>query len=58
MRFNNIKFSSISDEKDQTVQKGKSKSMDNIVLKTSQSDKIAQISKKVEEQVFFYFDSL
>ncbi|XP_033232263.1 uncharacterized protein LOC117183153 isoform X2 [Belonocnema kinseyi] len=44
-------ISSISDKKDQTFENEKSKSMDNIFLKTSQNDKIAQISKRIEKQL-------
>lgn len=41
---------SISDEKTQ-LQKRKSPSVDNIVLKTTQAEKIAEISRKIEKQV-------
>lgn len=41
---------SISDEKTQ-LQKRKSSSVDNIVLKTTQAEKIAEISRKIEKQV-------
>ncbi|XP_035735087.1 zinc finger protein Dzip1-like [Vespa mandarinia] len=43
-------ISSISDEKTQ-LQKRKSPSADNIVLKTTQAEKIAEISKKIEKQL-------
>ncbi|KAF7381549.1 hypothetical protein HZH66_013943 [Vespula vulgaris] len=43
-------ISSISDEKTQ-LQKRKSPSVDNIVLKTTQAEKIAEISKKIEKQL-------
>ncbi|KAL2730828.1 zinc finger protein Dzip1 [Vespula squamosa] len=43
-------ISSISDEKTQH-QKRKSPSVDNIVLKTTQAEKIAEISKKIEKQL-------
>ncbi|XP_025075747.1 protein MLP2-like [Pogonomyrmex barbatus] len=43
--------SSFTERKDYTLQKEKSMSTGNIVLKTSQSDKIAEISKKIQEQL-------
>ncbi|XP_020292118.1 zinc finger protein DZIP1L [Pseudomyrmex gracilis] len=46
-------FSSLSfpERRENTLQKEKSLSTGNIVLKTSQSDKIAEISKKIQEQL-------
>lgn len=45
-----VLIESISDEKTQ-LQKRKSPSVDNIVLKTTQAEKIAEISRKIEKQV-------
>ncbi|XP_015179501.1 PREDICTED: zinc finger protein DZIP1L [Polistes dominula] len=44
-------ISSISDEKVQAFQKRKSPSVDNIILRTTQAEKIAEISKKIEKQL-------
>ncbi|KAK2579073.1 hypothetical protein KPH14_012668 [Odynerus spinipes] len=44
-------ISSISDEKGQILQQRRSRSIDNIVLKTTQTEKIAEISKRIEEQL-------
>ncbi|XP_014604439.1 PREDICTED: protein PFC0760c [Polistes canadensis] len=44
-------ISSMSDEKVQAIQKRKSSSVDNIILKTTQAEKIAEISKKIEKQL-------
>lgn len=44
-------ISNFSEARDYTLQKEKSMSTGNIILKTSQSDKIAEISKKIQEQV-------
>jgi len=42
---------SFADGREYALQKEKSMSTGNIVLKTSQSDKIAEISKKIQEQL-------
>jgi len=42
-----------ADKGEYALQKEKSLSTGNIVLKTSQSDKIAEISKKIQEQVLY-----
>ncbi|XP_012274447.1 zinc finger protein Dzip1 [Orussus abietinus] len=47
----NWNITSISDEQDQSIEKEKLPVTSNLILKTSQSDKIAQISKKIEEQL-------
>ncbi|KYN32706.1 Zinc finger protein DZIP1L [Trachymyrmex septentrionalis] len=48
---NDWKVSSFGERGEYALQKEKSMSTGNIVLKTSQSDKIAEISKKIQEQV-------
>ncbi|KYM81764.1 Zinc finger protein DZIP1L [Atta colombica] len=47
----NWKESSFAEREEYALQKEKSMSTGNIVLKTSQSDKIAEISKKIQEQL-------
>lgn len=51
-------ISSSPETRDYTLQKEKSMSTGNIILKTSQSDKIAEISKKIQEQVRAYSKSI
>ncbi|KYM96121.1 Zinc finger protein DZIP1L [Cyphomyrmex costatus] len=48
---NDWKVSSFAENGEYALQKEKSMSTGNIVLKTSQSDKIAEISKKIQEQL-------
>ncbi|KAG5309121.1 DZI1L protein, partial [Pseudoatta argentina] len=48
---NDWKVSSFAERGEYALQKEKSMSTGNIVLKTSQSDKIAEISKKIQEQL-------
>ncbi|KYN13666.1 Zinc finger protein DZIP1L [Trachymyrmex cornetzi] len=48
---NDWKVSSFAEKGEYALQKEKSMSTSNIVLKTSQSDKIAEISKKIQEQL-------
>ncbi|XP_072767864.1 uncharacterized protein Dzip1 [Anoplolepis gracilipes] len=51
MSNNDWNISSFPERRDYGLQKEKSMSTSNIVLKTSQSDKIAEISKKIQEQL-------
>lgn len=44
-------ISSISDEKGQALSKRKFLSIDNVTLKTNQTEKITEISKRIEEQL-------
>ncbi|XP_011882339.1 PREDICTED: zinc finger protein DZIP1L [Vollenhovia emeryi] len=48
---NDWSVSSFAERREYALQKEKSMSTGNIVLKTSQSDKIAEISKKIQEQL-------
>ncbi|XP_039303842.1 zinc finger protein DZIP1 isoform X2 [Solenopsis invicta] len=48
---NDWNTSSFAERREYALQKEKSMSTGNIVLKTSQSDKIAEISKKIQEQL-------
>lgn len=48
---NDWNIASFADRREYALQKEKSMSTGNIVLKTSQSDKIAEISKKIQEQL-------
>lgn len=50
---NGVFFFSNLKGNNETLQKSKSMSIDNIVLKTTQSEKIAQISQKIQQQVCF-----
>ncbi|XP_012537939.1 zinc finger protein DZIP1 [Monomorium pharaonis] len=51
VNYNDWNISSFAKRKEYALQKEKSMSTGNIVLKTSQSDKIAEISKKIQEQL-------